>query len=205
MMQRVAQYNPPGLFRNVSFHSIDALSCAIETDFDAMFDEGRHEFVRVLGWGDWRLDCKIHGMTFHTGIPSAIEPDSQAWKRKSAESLAGHRFMKAKLLAELNSGEKIFVLRFPVPVPEDEIRRLHAAIRRRGPGWLLYVVEDPSRPLAWAERRDDRLIFGGMAQLWHGLHQNLDVDSWSAILRAALTLVVMDQATATRPISNQTA
>jgi hypothetical protein len=205
MVQRFNGYDPPGLFRNAGFDSVEAIIRGIETSFDAMFDEGRYEFTLPPLWEDWRLDCQVYGLTFHTGIPASVERNSEAWTRKAGNSIRSYRFMKAKILDELRRGEKIFVFRFDFDVAPDLIGRLHAAIRRHGPGWLLHVVEDASKPFGWTEKRADGLIIAAMAKLMYGLPQVIDLDAWRAIARAALTIVATSQMTSGSPSSHGTA
>jgi hypothetical protein len=188
MVQRFSGYDPPGLFRNVGFDSAEMMVRALETGFDGMFDEGRYEFTLPHMWPDWRLDCHVHGFGFHTGIPSSIEKPSEAWSRKTRDSIRSFRFMKAKLLEELRIGEKIFVFRFNFDVPPEVMQRFHAALRRHGPGWLLHVTQDPSKPFGWTEKRADGFIVAAIARLMNELPQIIDSEAWRAIARASLAI-----------------
>jgi hypothetical protein len=192
MVQRFSGHDPPGLFRNAGLDSVEALIRGIDLGFEAMFDEGRYAFSLLPLWPDWRLDCKVFGFTFHTGIPAAVELNSEIWVRKCREAVRSFRFLKAKLLEELRQGEKIFVFRFDSPVETEVIHRLHYAIRRRGPGWLLHVVEDPSRPFGWTQKQAEGLIVAAMAKLMYGLPQVIDLEAWRAIARAALSIVATE-------------
>jgi hypothetical protein len=189
LVQRLNGYDPPGLFRNAGFDSAEVIVKAIETSFAEMFDEGRYEFVLPPYWGDWRLDCHVHGIGFHTGILATVELNSADWIRKTRESLQTFRFLKRKLLEDLRDEEKIFVFRFNFEVAPELIQRFHAAIRAHGPGWLLHVRQDPSMPFGWTQRQADGLIVAAIARLMNELPQVIDMDAWKAIARASRSIV----------------
>jgi hypothetical protein len=189
IVQRCSGYDPPGLFRNVGFTSAETIIRAIESNFDGMFDEGRYEFTRQFLWPDWRLDCHVHGFVFHTGIPVDLEVNSEAWLRKTSQSIQSFRFMKAKILEELREGEKIFVFRFELDVAPELVQRLHAAIRAHGPGWLLHVTQDASKPFGWTEKRSNGLIVAAIARLMTEFPLMIDFDAWRAIAEASLAIV----------------
>lgn len=201
LVQRLHGFDPPGLFRNAGFDSAEVIVKAIETSFAGMFDEGRYEFVLPPFWGDWRLDCHVHGIGFHTGIPASIELNSDAWIRKTSESIQTFRFLKRKLLEELRHEEKIFVFRFNFDVAPELIDRFHRAIRAHGPGWLLHVRQDPSKPFGWTQRQADGLIVAAIAKLMNELPQVIDMDAWRAIARASRTIVAASRQPLTQTTS----
>jgi hypothetical protein len=190
MVQRLNGFDPPGLFRNVGFMSPDIIVNAVNTSFTGMFDEGRYDFTLPFMWPDWRLGCQVHGFGFHTGIPAAVELNSDAWIRKTSESIRTFRFLKAKLLEELREGEKIFVFRFDFDVGMELVDRLHAAVCAHGPGWLLYVKQDPSKPFGWTQQHADRLIVAAIGKLMNELPQVIDMEAWRAIARTSRAIVV---------------
>jgi hypothetical protein len=189
MVQRFSGFDPPGLFRNVGYMTPQIIVDAINTGFADMFDEGRYEFTQPFMWPDWRLGCQVHGFGFHTGIPASLELNSDAWRRKTSESIRMFRFLKAKLLEELREGEKIFVFRFDHDVGMELVERLHAAIRAHGPGWLLYVKQDPSQPFGWTQLHAERLIVAAIGKLMNELPQVIDMEAWRAIAQTSRAIV----------------
>jgi hypothetical protein len=189
MVQRFSGFDPPGLFRNVGYMTPEIIVNAINTSFAGMFEEGRYEFTLPFMWPDWRLDCRVHGFVFHTGIPASVELNSQDWIRKTSDSIRTFRFLKAKLLEELREGEKIFVFRFDFDVGLELVKRLHAAIRAHGPGWLLYVKQDPSKEFGWTQQHADGLIVAAIAKLMNEIPQVIDSQAWQAIAKASRAIV----------------
>ena len=186
IVQRHFSCDPPGLFRNVGFWPVDILINAIEHDLEGLFDDGNYDFTLPEGWHDWRLDSQ--GFTFHAGIPADVEYGSAEWERKSREALQAHRLLKRMFREELRKGEKIFVYRQKQPIPIDGIHRLHTAIRKYGPGWLLNVIEDSSKPKGTIEDFGDGLIFATASVLANENPPNIDFDSWEIIFQKLFSL-----------------
>ena len=186
IVQRHFSCDPPGLFRNVGFLSPDTIINAIEHDLEGLFDDGNYDFTLPEGWKDWRIDSQ--GLMFHAGIPADITLDSEDWTRKSREALQAHRLLKRMFREELRKGEKIFVYRQKQIIALDDVRRLHAAIRKYGPGWLLNVVEDPSKPKGTIEDLGDGLIIATTSVLSNEDPPNIDLAAWELITRKVLAL-----------------
>ncbi|WP_162800746.1 hypothetical protein [Acidibrevibacterium fodinaquatile] len=183
IVQRYFSCDPPGLFRNVGFYTIDIIIDAIENNLHGLFDDGNYEFVVQDGWPDWRLDSC--GFTFHTGFPVSIEINSEEGKQKAAQVIQAHRLLKRMFCEELRKGEKIFVYRQKAALPNSSLRRLHAAIRRHGPGWLLNVAEDPSKPNGSVEILDEGLIVAAISRLSNENPPNIDFTAWKIIAHRA--------------------
>lgn len=186
IVQRHFGCDPPGLFRNVGFLSPDIIINAIEHDLEGLFDDGNYQFTLPEGWKDWRIDSQ--GFMFHAGIPADITADSEDWTRKSREALQAHRLLKRMFREELRKGEKIFVYRQKQNIALDDVRRLHAAIRKYGPGWLLNLVEDPSKPKGTIEDLGDGLIIATTSVLSNEDPPNIDIAAWELITRKVLAL-----------------
>ncbi len=186
IVQRSTGYDPPGLFRNVGFISPEAIIEVINRGLAGMFDDGNFEFVAPDGWPDWRLDCRIAGMGFHTGIPTTLTAGSVEWNSKTRQAITLFRFLKRTFQEDLRSGEKIFVFRHNVDAAEHTIARLYAALRQHGPNWLLYVTQDPRNPSGWIERRKATLLVAGINRLSNENPPVIDFNAWEKIARQSL-------------------
>ena len=187
IVQRAADYDPPGLFRNAGFLLTEQMIHAVEASFAGMFDEGRYVFSRPAGWPDCALDCRVFGFQFHTGIPNT-ETDERVF----AKAIGLFRFLKRKLLEDLQDAQKIFVYRHneAAQTSDDMAGQLLSAMRRHGPNWLLLVREDarPERRFAWAEAAGDGLIHAGISRLSKENPPYVDFAAWEKIARIALAL-----------------
>lgn len=65
------------------------------------------------------------------------------------------------------------------------LRTGSAAIRRHGPGWLLNVAEDPSKPTGTVEQIDDGLIRATTSVLSNEDPPNINFAAWEVIARKA--------------------
>lgn len=188
IVQRKADVDPPGLFRNVGFLSIRQIIDAIASGLAGLFDEGMFAYTRRPGWPDYATECRVYGFTFHTGIPVDIAFGSREWEAEAARKTVQFRFLKRKLLGDLESGDKLFVYRSDLPVADHEMRSLQAAIGEHGPGWLLFVAQDPSRPGARVEMAGERLIRAWMPRLSRENPPVIDLQAWDDIARQSLAL-----------------
>lgn len=192
IVQRSVGYDPPGLFRNVGFNMPSAIINAIEAHLDGMFDEGRYKYLRQEGWPDWRLDCNVYGFYFHSGVSVSILEGTPEWTKAMAESIAAFRFLKRKFLEELEYGDKIFTFRYLPEQSDQTIRRLYAAIRSHGPGRLLFVMQDPTKPFAWTQRLDEGLMHAAIGKLSNENPPQVDFAAWEAIARKAVQMLDSD-------------
>jgi hypothetical protein len=188
IVQRHHAYDPPGLFRNVGFLNPDSIINAIDSNLDQMFDAEKFEFVLPEGWPDWRLDCQIHGFGFHTAIPASIERGSPEWLKKTEQSVAAFRFLKRRFQTDLLSGEKTFIFRFIDELPASVIERLYQAIRKHGPGWLLYVKQDRQKTSALVETIHNGLLVSSITKLSNENPPQIDFAAWGSIMSQASQL-----------------
>jgi hypothetical protein len=188
IVQRLAGYDPPGLFRNVGYLRADAMISLIENNLAGMFDEGAYKFVKPDGWPDYRLDCLRYGFFFHTAIPATLEQDSAAWQRKAKDAVASFRFLKRLFQDDLKTGEKTFVFRFIEPLEPRMQRQFLQAIRKHGPGWLLYIRQDPAYPEGFVELAEDGLLIGAIDKLSNENPPQINAKAWEHIARKAIDL-----------------
>jgi hypothetical protein len=186
---------PVGLFRTVGFNHTEQMINAVQARLDGMFASGNYRFVRPDGWTDHALDCLRYGFRFRTGIP-VTEPDPARLERQ----MDSFRYMKARFLDLLHTGQKIFVYRHPTEFDETLIKRLHAAIRRHGPSKLLYVREQADQPFGWYDAGGDGLFMGGVPRLAKDHAPQVDFAAWERIARGVLELADPSGAATTLPI-----
>jgi hypothetical protein len=188
IVQRLTGYDPPGLFRNVGFLNVDAIVSTIERNLEGMFDEGLYNYILPDGWPDWRLDCMRYGFGFHTSIPAKLDRDSDEWRKKAKDTIAAFRFLKRLFQDELKSGERTFVFRFIAPLPLETIQKFLKAIRKHGPGWLLYVKEDANFPGGFVERIEEGLMIGAIDRLSNENPPQINAKAWEHIARRVIEI-----------------
>lgn len=188
IVQRKVGFDPLGLFRNVGFLNVGQIIRAIATNLDGMFEEGNYSYESRPGWSDYALICHQFGFVFHSAVPREVPFGTAEWERHIGRNIAAFSFLKQKLQEDLVSGEKILVYRSKQTVPSPLVRDLHAAIRSRGPCWLLNVMEDPQKPFGWAEMVDDGLLLAAVAQLSNENPPRIDFAAWEAIARRVLAI-----------------
>jgi hypothetical protein len=188
IVQRQTGYDPPGLFRNVGFLNAEAIISTIDRNLEGMFDETLYSFVLPDGWPDWRLDCMRYGFGFHTSIPATLSRDSDEWRKKAKDTVSAFRFLKRLFQDELRSGERTFVFRFIAPLEPELIKKFHQAIRKHGPGWLLYVKQDPAHPEGFVELVEEGLLIGSIDKLSNENPPQINAAAWENIARKVMAL-----------------
>ncbi|HET6608709.1 MAG TPA: hypothetical protein VFG62_18685 [Rhodopila sp.] len=187
---------PAGLFRSVRFNYTDQMITALEAGFEGMFDPGKYRFTRPDGWTEQALDCLLYGFRFNTGV-SVTDAKPEQLERQ----MDSFRSMKARFMDLLHSGQKIFVYRHPTEFDETLIKRLHAAIRRHGPGRLLYVREQADRPFGWYDAAGDGLFVGAIPHLVKDASSQVNFAAWEKIARGVSVLADPSGPDADRPIA----
>jgi tetratricopeptide (TPR) repeat protein len=91
-----------------------------------------------------------------------VYEDEMPIDRMRKQALRRLKFLKDKLIGDLESGSKIFVWRCTERnLSDDEIHRLHAAVRSYGNNTLLYVrYEEDGRPNGTVQLREPGLMIG---------------------------------------------
>jgi hypothetical protein len=140
LFQRLCDAEPLGLLRFSSTFMRNLIR-GIEQGFQ---DLGEIEDIEPRLEGAPRKEFMIHekryGLVYHTFV---YEGERSPWLIREQEA-ARLKFLRRKLLEELEAAEKIFIYRFSGPISEEEILPLHLALNRYGPATLLWVV--PSGP-----------------------------------------------------------
>lgn len=171
-----------GLFHAVGFLDTQQMINAINAGLQGMFDEGRYSFVSPIGWPDYAIDCLQYGFRFHTGVELKHSARDDALEK----ALTIMRFRKRIFLEELALGAKIFVYRHNAPFDDEAARKLFGAIRRHGPGRLLFIRQDPTQHFGSVEEHADGLYYGAISRLSNENPPVIDFAAWEKIARTIL-------------------
>ncbi len=189
LLQRHLGAEPLGLLRWADL-GFDLLTAALELDF-AGVGEPEHTIVFMPEHSSshyWSRDARYWmAQGFHVPASriSLADAKRQICRRQC--------FLRRKLLEDLRNGEKIFVFKnLARPLAEDELARLHAAMRRYGDNMLFYVrIEDALHPNGTVDIVAPGLMVGYIDHFSHSAtdeHLGLSIESWSALCRRAYSI-----------------
>jgi capsular polysaccharide biosynthesis protein len=194
LVQRDAGAEPLGLFRFAGINApvdvrLEKLVAALDGELVGLGSpenvsvelagaEGRREFMAIES---------AYNLLYHTFLKEdEIEPEVLR-KRESVRL----QFLKRKLLEDLMNGEKIWVWKSNLNITLDRIERLVAALRRRGPNTLLWVVEaDRDHAAGSVERVADGLLKGYVDKLApYEAATDISAQGWLEVCQAAYNLL----------------
>jgi hypothetical protein len=121
---------------------------------------GRPDQVRIRlssNSDEYVADETRYQIRYHTFVREGEMPPEALHEReyKRLQYLAG------KLLDDLESAEKIFVVRRAIPLTEADVLPLHRALRRFGPNTLFWItLEDEKHPAGCVEQAGDGFVHG---------------------------------------------
>ncbi len=173
-----------GLLRWASIKPVDLIR-AIDDDFRLIADPACYQLSEPTD-GDWGFTHTGYGIRIdHSGLKRAVHSREAA----AAQIFKATNFNRRLMLEHLADGEKIFVYRtFDHVLPADLLADMARAIRRHGPGKLLYVQLADAEHSAFTVRpAGDNLLHGyidAFAPQDHKLVYNNR--GWERICRAAL-------------------
>lgn len=171
-----------GLFHAVGFLHTHQMITAISAGLDGMFDDGQYRVVKPEGWSDHAIDCLRYGFRFHTGVPAnQARPEDDLHRR-----IIALRYRKKIFMESLVAGDKIFVYRNVEPFDKRMCENLFQAVRRHGPGRLLYVEQDPQKKFASLNRYRNGLYLGAIDKLSNENPPTINFAAWEKLLRAVL-------------------
>ena len=163
LVQRDLGAEPLGLLRWTSVETDDLIG-ALDADFAGMGEPEQtvpeiHQTGRAR---EYFLKDTKYNMIGHSGVA----PDDLAIDKAAAVFKRRLKFLANKLIGDLREAEKIFVYRKVTrDLADEEVDRLHAAIRRHGDGTLLYVrYADESHPNGSVEWARPGLLIGNIDQ-----------------------------------------
>ena len=166
IFQRAMGAEPLGLLRwaDLDHHRLIA---ALNNDFEGV---GEPEFTRVFvpphegRQQYWTTDTR-----YHMAMNSFVSVDEVPEERMSRLVSQRMRFLRAKLIDDLRSGQKLFVYKnLKRNLTDDEIATLQAAMRRYGDNTLFYIqYEDQEHPNGTVEKRSPSLLVGYIDHFSH--------------------------------------
>jgi hypothetical protein len=178
LLQRMFFAEPLGLLRFIEIPA-DSMAEALEKRFAGVGD--RENTVIYMSHGEYQTKDTRYVMTTHTCVRE-IQPDVEKFLLSYCRRT---RFLRDKLISDLELGEKIFVYQNQ-DLTDDEIDRIHRAIRAYGKSTLLCVRKTaPGRTAGEVENRGDGLFVASRAKGGRDTGEwNLDLDEWLSICLA---------------------
>jgi pentatricopeptide repeat protein len=161
LVQREVGAEPLGLLR-WSHMIYTSLLDALDSGFAGIGDDAQTEVLIEGPEPEYVIADRRYGFSVHT----FISPDSIPREKMISNGCSRLRFLRRKLLEELEIGNKIFVYKIAERnLSLEEAQLLHSKLRGYGPNTLLYVrYEDDDHPTGTVERIDDGLMIGYINQ-----------------------------------------
>lgn len=191
MFQREFGAEPLGLLRWADM-TYDAIVHVLETRFDGVGDPNNTDvFVNRENSRPEYCSVDARGFMF---MRAFVYEDEMPLERIRRQILQRLKYLKQKLMDDLQTGGKIFVWRCTERnLTDNEIRRLHAAVRSYGDNILLYArLADAQHPNGTVEVRAPGLMVGYMDQFKMApdgkLRATPPTASWLKLCQTAFTL-----------------
>ena len=187
-VQRLTGAEPLGLLRFAGL-TLNKLILGLQNGFEGIGTAGRHrvETLPDLPAEGFIGRDDLYTMTYHTYRQPA-EVSAEDLLAAEAERLP---YLARKLMEDLEDGEKVFVVKNEGGLHMEDVLRVEAAIRERGPGLLLWVEgAEPGYPPGSVEVLAPGLMRGRVdrfANLQLGIH-DVSQSIWLAMLRNAWAL-----------------
>lgn len=181
LVQRHFGCEPLGLLRWTSI-SPDNLVRALRNRFAGLWHEGNTKLA--IHGTEYYLTDTLYGTYMHTFIRSDV--DATKLQQQMTRRL---QFLVDRLLADLTSGEKIFVYKTKNgEINDAQIDEIFDAIRTLGPNRFLCVRTSPSvDPVVRVSLRQPDLAVGEIASLSPtAFHGEILYEAWQTICRQAI-------------------
>jgi hypothetical protein len=180
LVQRRIGVEPLGMFRFAGT-PLRHLIKAMEARFEGMADP-EHVRVHPLN-GEYMIKLTKYDFIYHADVKVG-EADPVALHQQHTRTV---RFLIAKLIADLETPEKIIVFRQNEELSANDLLDFRSALAAYGPATLLWVqATRPGHPPGTVAVIDDTLIVGYVTRL--ALRDNapdFDLPSWMTMLRNA--------------------
>ena len=186
LWQRRCDSEPLGLLRFSSTFMRNLIR-GIQTGFEGL---GEPEDIEPRLEGAERKEYMIHekkfGLVYHTFV---YEGQRSMWLMREQES-ARLKFLRRKLMEELEGTGKIFVYKFGGSVTEEEVLPLHMALSQRSETTMLWVVpSERDRPPGTVEVLRPGLLKGYIDRFAPNDNaHDLSFDGWLKVCTNAFVL-----------------
>jgi tetratricopeptide (TPR) repeat protein len=193
LVQRAFGAEPLGLLRWADM-APDCLVDALEHDFEGVGDPETTILSSPHADGaDWTSQHTRYGMNMHT---FQYDIESYSFRELFFKSLCRWlRYRTKKILEDLRSGNKIFVYKVSYEnLDGPRLDRLHDALRKHGPGVLLYVRQpDAQHPAGTVEWAKPGLMIGYIRRFSYGFGHGAQKigpapECWEEIIRTAYSM-----------------
>jgi hypothetical protein len=183
LVQRQVGAEPLGLFRFAGA-PLRHLIRAMEARFDCIADPA-NICVQIEN-GEYMIKLTKYDFIYHSHVKIG-EADPDILCRQQTRTVG---FLAAKLIADLESAEKIMVFRQNEPLAANDLLDFRAALGAYGPATLLWVQETrPGHPPGTVLAVDDTLMIGYVTRLASRYNApDLDLQSWLTVLRRACAM-----------------
>ena len=181
LVQRRLGAEPLGLLR-FSYVELPLLLRGLRNGFERLGDPETTDVAADKN-GEFVVRESVYGMTYHT-FQYEAQINLETVRRQQATRL---NFLKRKLLEDIGTGEKIFVLKRTPPLRPEEVLPLYATLNELGRNWLLWMVpSDPAHTPGTVEMLLPGLLRGYVDRFApaENAHE-LSLTAWTAVCEAA--------------------
>jgi hypothetical protein len=194
LVQRNAGAEPISLLRFSGFYipieqRLDRLVTALLRRFDGLgaLDTITPYLAGEPGGREWLVRESAYDLMYHT-FSSEGSIEESALREREGKRLT---FLRNKLLADLEAGEKIWVWRSEATSTADQIEPLYYQLRALGPNQLLWVVEaEAGDRIGLVERLDAALVKGYVKRFApYDRATEVSPHSWYRVCEAAYPLL----------------
>ena len=187
LVQRRCGAEPLGLLR-FSSAPLPKLLAALDARFEGMGTRDNIGVELSSNGREYMIQDRAFGFYYHAWVKAGDMTPERIEIRETSRV----PFLIRKLCEDLTDGAKIFVFHAMEDMSVASALRLTAAIRRYGPGTLLWVrLADSRHPPGSTERVRDGLIAGYVDRFAPGSNAyNLSLDCWVEVCRSALEIAV---------------
>jgi tetratricopeptide (TPR) repeat protein len=183
LVQRYVGSEPLGLLRFASIQ-FDCLINALHVRFDGVGSQESTKLIQDVRTGEYWLGDKTHRIRMHSHIFAEQIDDDAKFRILFNKCCRRLEYLKNKLIADLESAEKIFVFRSQRLMSRDEMTQLHHEIRRYGPNTLLCVYESDGHPNGTVDVLEAGLMAGYLERVDPN-NKDIRLDSWLQICTSA--------------------
>jgi hypothetical protein len=182
LVQRRMGAEPLGLLR-FSYIELPLLLRGLRRGFDGLGDPNTTEVTAEGDDREFVVRESVYGMTYHTfQYEAQISLDTV--RQQQATRL---NFLRRKLMEDIATGEKIFVLKRSPPLRPEEVLPVYATLNEPGRTWLLWMVpSDAAHPPGTVELLLPGLLRGYLDRFAppENAHE-LSLAAWTAVCEAA--------------------